>query len=424
MTGVLILIAFVGLIGLGFGCCWVFVARPLRARADAADGRADEAARSLAQVSAQLEAERRKWRAAAADLHRRIEAANQQLRAEQEQHDLDRREWDRERRSLSHEGEVRRRRHVHLQRAGRYDGQSDSSEGDSGKPMTDDQVTVIRLGLSFVIDDPSSRIRRADYDPAAARRVRLVIERKQVTVRAGRSRTAIDVLDLAKQAQENPSAGDQFVDAACEYAASRLDDPAWQVLTQRWVTRDPADINAVSEALNRSDEWLHNLAGKPFEVAASELGLDGPEAAVIGGIVGNLVLASASREIQGAIRFCEIVGIVIGLAVGLPPLAIACTKSLLHAEIHNQLTAAIKKAFFHDPSAITVDRHEPPGVLTTPSQDEDWRARSAANRARLDVRKEAQTPGDALSKAVQSARNPAARAQPGTNPGPAAITPF
>jgi hypothetical protein len=126
----------------------------------------------------------------------------------------------------------------------------------------------------------------------------------------------------------------------------------------RWVTRDVAHLDAVAQDLSRSDEWLHELAAKPFEEISSRLGLGKPGPDVLGGIGSNLALAPVSREIAGAAWVCEIIGIGVGMAFGLHPLAISCTKSLVHGGINDGLTAAIKSAF-RGPDAIMVSRGPP-----------------------------------------------------------------
>src|SRR6202042_1116912 len=109
---------------------------------------------------------------------------------------------------------------------------------------------------------------------------------------------------------------------------------------RRWVARDPLGIDAVTQVLDRSDEWLHDLVGRPFTIA-----IPGPAGAAAGGVVSNLVLRGVDSEIQGVVRTCEYVGIAVGLATGLHPLAIACVKHLARDEISRQMSAAIGRVF-------------------------------------------------------------------------------
>ena len=67
------------------------------------------------------------------------------------------------------------------------------------------------------------------------------------------------VLGQVRQARGDVTFRERFVDAASQYAGDRIGNSTFDVLTSRWITRDPAGIDKVAQALNRSDEWLHGL---------------------------------------------------------------------------------------------------------------------------------------------------------------------
>jgi hypothetical protein len=372
LDGLQAVVAAAALAGLGFGSCWLFIGRPLRQRADDAARQADAATRqaaraerSLADETARLTAERQEHRAAAADSLRRIETLNQRLQIQQEEYERNRQAWERARLQEA-------RRSSYLQHgAGSTVPRSDDTDDGASQLASADEVTVIRLRFSYVVERPPASVRSPGrslvQNPTAADQIRLVIERSEVTMLRDQAQDVDDVLALGRRAHEDASWRDRFVKAASEYAGDRIGNSMFQVLTQRWRTQDVADVDTVAQALNRSDELLHDMAGKPFEQIANKVGVAPPGAAVVGGIGADLVLESISGEIQDAVRVCEVVGIGIGLATGLHPLAIACTKSLLHDELSKTLSTAINKALstaikdvFSDPDTITVDRAPPP----------------------------------------------------------------
>jgi hypothetical protein len=299
-------------VALGFAACWLFVARPIRQRADAADHRASQAERS------------------------RAEAA---LR---------------------------------------------STDRGIGEPARADDITVSRLRFYYLAKSPPPGARATPDTTPAGERIRLVIERMTITMRQRDEAGGLGkVDDLSERVREDAGLRQRFVDAASEYAAGRIGSGLFEV-TQRWETRDVAGFDAVAQALRGSDEWLHDLVGRPLAGAASGLGLPQPGAAVFGGIGSTLVLEPLDREIGDAVRFCEIVGIVVGLATGVHPLAISCTKSLARDVLDERLGAAIKGVFRDN--AIAVDRDPPQASATrhTPSVRETLTPEERDRRARWD----------------------------------------
>ena len=89
----LLLVAAAVLAGLGFGCCWLFVARPLRKRADDATHEAARAQRSLADRDKQLTDERAKRRVAEGVRVARIDTLEKERRIQQQGYAQDRAAW-------------------------------------------------------------------------------------------------------------------------------------------------------------------------------------------------------------------------------------------------------------------------------------------------------------------------------------------
>ena len=67
---------------------------------------------------------------------------------------------------------------------------------------------------------------------------------------------------------------------------------------------------------------------------------------IAAGIAGNMILAPVDRQLAGMMRRVEIVGIGVGVAFGLHPLALACTKIFLRAQLNREIGDFMKGALF------------------------------------------------------------------------------
>jgi hypothetical protein len=247
-------------------------------------------------------------------------------------------------------------------------------------------VTVIRNRFFYIAEDESEdtskKVPRTSR-PAHGHLIRLIVERDVVTVPAERAGGIDEVLEQGRIDRDDASPGDRFVDAVSEYAGDRIGDSLCRASTQRWVTRDPADVDAVAEALHQSDEWLHDLVDKPVERVANGVGIGTSVSQMIAGISSNFLLEPVSQKLGDAVQFCEIVGIGVGLACALHPLAISCTKSFLHSQLNERLSAEIKE-ILSDREAMTVEKDAKPEstraltsgrrtrVLSEVAEDCDW----------------------------------------------------
>jgi hypothetical protein len=225
------------------------------------------------------------------------------------------------------------------------------------------EVTVTRVRLSYApvpasVTDGGDGGTLGDGD---GRRVRLVVERDVVVVPDGQRGDPGAVLDLGERVareQDRPvwlgpgkpaphvvSLGEQFVDAASHYAGQRMGDDVDRVVLQRWQTRDAWGAETVANALGQLDGWLHGLAAQPVRAAAQAAGAPPPVAVTVGGIASELVLAQLDEQVRDATVFCEIVGIAVGLATGLHPLAVTCAKSLARTQVDAVLGQAARDVF-------------------------------------------------------------------------------
>jgi hypothetical protein len=246
-------------------------------------------------------------------------------------------------------------------------------------------VTVIRTRFFYIAEDESEDTSKKEPGaarPAHGHLIRLIVERDAVTAPPERAGGIDEVLEQGRIDRYDASLGDRFVDAVSEYAGDRIGDSLCRTSTQLWVTRSPADVDAVAEVLHQSDEWLHDLVGKPVEKVANGVGMGTSVSQMIAGISSNFVLEPVSQKIGDAVQFCEIVGIGVGLVCGLHPLAISCTKSFLHSQLNERLSAEIKE-ILSDREAMTVEKDPKPEstrltsgrrtrTLSEVAEDCDW----------------------------------------------------
>jgi hypothetical protein len=372
-TAMLILVAGAALAGLGFGGCWILLVRPLRKRAGdsarqaaAAAGRAARTQRALASTTAQLATERQEHQAALAESTRQNEALKLRLHAEQESREQERRVEQRTR-DRYRNGLQQAHRNRDLPRGADSDtGQPDGTADDPDELAAPGDVTIVRLRFSYTTGEPADAeaARGRAVLPRAAR-LGLVIKRDELTVPRDSAGDIDDLLEAGGKARDDATFRERFIDAASDYAGSKIGDNTFDVWTRQWQTRDVGGVDAVAQVLSQSDEWLHDVAGRPLEGIAGGIGLNGPAAGAIGGIGSNIFLAPLDREIQGAVQFCEIVGIGIGLAFGIHLLAISCTKSLLRDKFGEALGSAIKNAAenaFCDRDVISASRDQESAV--------------------------------------------------------------
>ena len=161
-------------------------------------------------------------------------------------------------------------------------------------------------------------------------------------------------------AASTPADKERLVDATAEYVASRVDDVAFKPVRRQWEVRGLFNPAVASDELDSFQEWLRNLAQGPLMGAATALGVPSPVGEVASGIGANIVIARVDRSVEGATKVIDAVGIVVGSALGMHPLVMACLKHLAHTEFHRAVTDVVTKTF----EGLSTDGKDVPPALS------------------------------------------------------------
>jgi hypothetical protein len=167
--------------------------------------------------------------------------------------------------------------------------------------------------------------------------------------------------------------------AASEYFATKLGSPAFAVVTERWVTQNAYPETDLVEVCNRISNGLETIVERPFGNIGTELRLPGPEATVAAGTGAGLILQPVTEPLAHAATFLEITGVVVGLATGFHPLALAGARMLAHDEFHDFVARRLREAarrVFEEPEGPAEDQRplRPEAVPTDPipAQTTSW----------------------------------------------------
>jgi len=133
-------------------------------------------------------------------------------------------------------------------------------------------------------------------------------------------------------------------EAASDYFAAKAGDPAFAVATEQWVTQNAYPETALVEVSNRISSGLDTIIEKPLEKIGTQLLLPGPEAATAAGSGAALILQPVTEPLSQAAAFLEITGVVVGMATGLHPLALAAAKMLAHDQFHVFVARRLREA--------------------------------------------------------------------------------
>jgi len=173
----------------------------------------------------------------------------------------------------------------------------------------------------------------------------------------------------------------QLSQAASEYFATKQGDPVSAVTTERWVTQDAYSETDLVEVCNRISSGLDTIVERPFEKTGTELRLPRPEAAAAAGSGATLILQPVAEPLGQAAMFLEITGVVVGLATGFHPLALAAAKMLADDQFHDFVARRLREAarqVSEGPEGPADDRRplrpvaeapEPGQTPTTPAQN-------------------------------------------------------
>jgi hypothetical protein len=176
---------------------------------------------------------------------------------------------------------------------------------------------------------------------ASDRGVRIVVERSAGQLLPEQLGSLGDASTIVSRAENDPGFRGRLAAAASDYFATKLGDPAFAAVTERWMTQTAFSETAAAEACKRVGNGLNAIVTTQFEAIGTAIRLPGPVAATGAGISTDLVLQPVTRPLAEAARFLEITGVVVGVATGLHPLAMAAGKILAHDEVHSALARGI-----------------------------------------------------------------------------------
>ena len=162
-----------------------------------------------------------------------------------------------------------------------------------------------------------------------------------------------DVRDLMESAQDaREASGEAFVNASISFFSAKITDVFSEAFDgrgkgpERWFNQDPIGLGTLASGISAADHALHRAVGMPLEDVAGAFRMNAVTEGMGAGIVGNMILAPVDRQLAGMVRKVEIVGIAVGVAFGMHPLALACTKLFLRAQLNREIGNAMKEALF------------------------------------------------------------------------------
>ena len=213
------------------------------------------------------------------------------------------------------------------------------------------------------------------------RRFRIQVERQTGALPGAQPGAPGDPSTLIQRAANDVSFRGQLSQAASEYFAAKPGHPVSAVTTERWVTQDAYSETDLVEVCNRISSGLDTIVERPFEKTGTELRLPRPEAAAAAGSGATLILQPVAEPLGQAAMFLEITGVVVGLATGFHPLALAAAKMLADDQFHDFVARRLREAarqVSEGPEGPADDRRplrpvaeapEPGQTPTTPAQN-------------------------------------------------------
>jgi hypothetical protein len=209
-----------------------------------------------------------------------------------------------------------------------------------GGPTVPGRLYAERLRFSIVAGQKES------LAPRSERRYRIQVER-QVGALPSPQPVALEPSAIIQRAEHDAGLRERLSDAASDYFATKLGNPVFAAVTERWVTQNAYPETALVEVCNRISSGLDTIAEKPLEKAGTQLLLPGPQgpgAAAAAGIGATLILQPVAEPLGQAATFLEITGVAVGLATGLHPLALASAKMLAHDQFHDAMARGLREA--------------------------------------------------------------------------------
>jgi hypothetical protein len=173
--------------------------------------------------------------------------------------------------------------------------------------------------------------------------VRIEIARYIAELPAEQFRDVGDAVAVIGRAERDPGFRDRLGEAASGYFAANGGDPGVAVATERWITQNAFPETAAAAVCSRIGNGLNAIAARPLDATGTEIRLPGPAAAAGAGIGSDFILQPVTLSVAAA-RFCEIVGVVVGVATGFHPLALAAGQTLARDGFHQALARGISDA--------------------------------------------------------------------------------
>jgi hypothetical protein len=234
---------------------------------------------------------------------------------------------------------------------------------------TTEPVTLVRLTGYWLLDSEPVGSLAEGHDPEWAAG-RLLIWYKAVR---SYSQADIDVVESLRVEYQNPDVSadrrERIEAAAADYAASWVEG---EFGVTRWQSPQSFPLSRAADLLDDSAEWLRGRVEDPLADAASTVRAPGPLAEIGAGMTADFVTAPLTVPLESAARACEIAGIVIGLATGAHPLAMACAHRLANDETGRLLSKGFEQVI----TSIDADRDrsataKPVGGRSLPHPDQD-----------------------------------------------------
>jgi hypothetical protein len=171
---------------------------------------------------------------------------------------------------------------------------------------------------------------------------------------------ARDLMESARHAGE--AFGNTFVNASISFFSAKITNVFSEAFDgrengpERWFIQGPIGIGTLADEIIDADGDLHRAVGRPLEDVAGAFGTTDAMRGIEAGIAANMLLAPLDRQLAGVVRKVELVGIAVGVTFGMHPLALACTKLFLRAQLNREIGNAMKEALFGRDAEVVQDR--------------------------------------------------------------------
>lgn len=342
------------LAGLGYGACWILLARPWKKRAggaagqagrDAADRRGEmsrlpgtdsQLQQRTEQAQAGLAEEQRRLRAVEAECDERTESLAERLK-----------ELERELAEKNEElGQAHRRIRLLAAQEGPPQGtitirkepagaavsplndQEDGSAGSSGSGLAGGlgwPGPCFIAGRVVLVRKRALNLTQTSAQPPVYL-VDIVVERAEVPPDFGRL-----VNEVIKREQSSGTGfDDKLSDALAEYTAKRIGEPIWHTVAEHWATVESGGLDAVAHAIEDFQAGVHEaLLGKPAESVMKLAGTPPAAAAPASGVVAEIPLP-IDHPLTLVDHSISVAEILVGMVPPRHPLAVHGMQRLAH----------------------------------------------------------------------------------------------